>query len=403
MAPLSLLSRVITYQPFKAVYVLFAVALNAVKLPWWLIYFLPRALRQHPKYSYRQAVRTEILRNWLSTSSAIRIVTPLRVEPGPGVKDPKRFVRFDPSTEKTAAPEGGRYTGIVSMSSQIRPVPMFGIWYPAAPSAEQLESLRFNETAPPLILHFHGGAFAVGDPRPDYLGYLGNLFSQKLGPTLCASYRLASNPDGAFPAALQDAISAYAYVLSNLSIPARRVVISGDSAGANLALALLRYIARYPDVGLAAPGGALLWSPWLNVSAGLNQASIPSHRHANTDYLTANFAYWGASSIRSQLPTGDTSNEAAVDGPWLSPWAYPFYTPTPLWIQAGGLEVLLDDILSFVHAMEKVDGNKVQLFVEPIANHDIVLIAPVSGFEDEANHVADEAHEWLVDTLTLKA
>ena len=400
MASTSLLTWIISRQPFKAVFVLFALALNAAKLPWWLLYFLPRSLRQHASYSWGQAVRVEILRNYLRVSTAIRVHFPLKLVPGAGVKDPSRFVRIDPSTATTTAPEGTRYTGVV-ISSKIRPTAVFGIWYPAAPSAATLEQLRIPGPAPPLILHFHGGAFAVGDPRPEYSGFIGGLLSSKIGPTLCASYRLASNPGGAFPAALQDAISAYAYVLTELRIPAHRVVISGDSAGANLAIALLRYIAQYPEAGLQAPGAALLFSPWVDVSAALDQKSIPSSPYAGTDYLTANFAHWGASSIQpdGHLSGSTTSDETAVDGPWISPRAHAFRAATPIWVQAGGLEVLSYDIAAFVQGMQKIDGNSVDLFIEPVANHDVVLVAPVLGFERAADHIADEASKWLSSTL----
>ena len=68
-------------------------------------------------------------------------------------------------------------------------------------------------------------------------------------------YRLASGPTRArFPAALQDAWSAYLHLVREMGVAPGRVVLSGDSAGANLVLGLLRYVAEYGP-GLGVPGG----------------------------------------------------------------------------------------------------------------------------------------------------
>lgn len=382
-----------TRHPYKAIYVFYAIVVGLFKFPLWLLYFIPSGLRQHPQYSYRQAVGTEFLRHFLHTSSAIRIITPLVLEPGPFVKDKSRFVRFGPSAEKTKAPEGGRYTGIASISPQVRPVESFGVWYPEKPSGTLLDGIRKYDSSPRVVLHFHGGAFALGNPRPDYSGYMGGILSKKLGPTFCASYRLASNPHGAFPAALQDAISAYAYLLTELRIPANRVLFSGDSAGGNLAVALLRYIQQYPESGLPLPAGALLWSPWLDVSAALNPERISESPNAKTDYITPNFAYWGASTI---TPTSSAAvKDTAADGMWLSPLKHPFHLKVPMWILAGGTEVMFPDIVAYAEVMQKIKGNNVELHIEPIGHHDIVLVAPYAGFHKEATHAVDAAHKWL--------
>ncbi len=77
---------------------------------------------------------------------------------------------------------------------------------------------------------------------------------------LCPEYRLASHPGGRFPAALQDAVTAYAFLVFELKVPAANVVLSGDSAGAHLVLGLLRYINAHKYI-FPEPTGTLLWSP----------------------------------------------------------------------------------------------------------------------------------------------
>lgn len=55
-------------------------------------------------------------------------------------------------------------------------------------------------------------------------------------------------------------MSSYKYLTHELGVPANKIVFSGDSAGANLALALMRYLAEYGEkIGLEAPKAAWLW------------------------------------------------------------------------------------------------------------------------------------------------
>lgn len=77
---------------------------------------------------------------------------------------------------------------------------------------------------------------------------------------------LSVEDDAFFPVALQDAVTAYAYVLNTLNVRPENVVISGDSAGGNLALALLPYMHEEGELVLPHPRAALLWSPWVDLT-----------------------------------------------------------------------------------------------------------------------------------------
>lgn len=71
-------------------------------------------------------------------------------------------------------------------------------------------------------------------------------------------YRLA--PETRFPGPLHDAVSAYFRLVDDLHISPENIIISGDSAGGGLSLALMMYL-RDNDYPL--PGGAILMSPWV--------------------------------------------------------------------------------------------------------------------------------------------
>ncbi|RYP67535.1 hypothetical protein DL771_007185 [Monosporascus sp. 5C6A] len=95
------------------------------------------------------------------------------------------------------------------------------------------------------------------------MGFASSLLLQSSpgSVVLCPEYRLCSLQGGRFPAALQDAVTTYAYLVNELQIPASDIVLSGDSAGAHLALGLLRYINAHQDT-FPEPAAMLLWSPW---------------------------------------------------------------------------------------------------------------------------------------------
>jgi acetyl esterase/lipase len=111
------------------------------------------------------------------------------------------------------------------------------------------------------------GAYVIGDGRQDDCGFAAKTLLQHTSAThvLCPQYRLASNPGGRFPSQLQNAITSLLYLIDEIKVPNSQITISGDSAGGNLCLALLRYIADNPKAEVPSPGCAFLWSPWVDL------------------------------------------------------------------------------------------------------------------------------------------
>lgn len=87
-------------------------------------------------------------------------------------------------------------------------------------------------------------------------------------PVLGINYRKSVTADRAFPAALQDTITGYAYLIRT---GYKKIAIAGDSAGAGLALALMQYLAKMagknerPDK-IVMPCAACFYSPWADLS-----------------------------------------------------------------------------------------------------------------------------------------
>lgn len=257
-------------------------------------------------------------------------------------------------------------------------------------SCMSCSSCRRYHTANRLS-HYHGGAYVIGDGRDADTGSLAKtlLKHAKVTHVFTPNYRLSVVPEGRFPAAFQDAVTSYYYLIKTLNIPANRVTVSGDSAGANLCLALQRYIAEYgEEVKLPYPAAAWLWSPWVDIDAARDANSLTTNKNFGTDYLSSNFTTWGA---RSFAPLGKGFN---TQDPYVSPLGSPFKTKTPQWIHTGDAEVLITDDVKLFEEFNSV-GNKVELEISKGAPHDILLIGHLLGFAEEASRVAEKAGQFL--------
>jgi acetyl esterase/lipase len=178
-------------------------------------------------------------------------------------------------------------------------------------------------------------------------------------------------------------------LIKTLKVPASSITISGDSAGGNLALTLLRYVAVHgEEVGLPSPGCIWLWSPWVDLEAARDPKNISQSAQYSTDYLGTGFGAWG---VNTFCPQGK-----GIDGasPWISPLNNPFETKTPIWIQTGDAEILYDDNVKIAEQF-KGAGNKVGLEVTKGVPHDIILVGVLIGFTEEAAEAAKKAGEFL--------
>jgi acetyl esterase/lipase len=361
---------ILTVHPIKAIYTVLAVLFEAARFPLWVIYYLPRFTRPHPQWTLSQTLRVHIVKAFLKVSSAVRVKTPLTLEQG---KEGKRFVVLPPPAPQT-------FLG-PTIDREIKPQKVGSTWTPSPLQRSQVDECD-------VVLHFHGGAYVIGDGRDVDIGFAAKtiLKHAKVTHVFTPQYRLASNEKGAFPAALQDAITAYHHLLTKLRVPPSKITISGDSAGGNLTLALLRYIHDYgAKTGLPWPGCVWLWSPWVDVTSGLDGSKIARSPQYHSDYLSAGFGGWGAEAF--------SYNKNPKD-PYLSPIGNAFHSKSPMFIQTGRAEVLYDD--NYEIAQQFMDKKtKVELVVKRNAPHDIILIGHILKFHVEAAESAKVAGDFL--------
>lgn len=142
---------------------------------------------------------------------------------------------------------------------------------------------------------------------------------------LFVHYRLAG--DSPFLAILQDAVTAYHYLL-RLGVTQSRIMITGQGAGCNIALALLWYLTerRCED----RPKACIIWDPWLNLS-GPDPSEVYFLYDDIRNFLPRFMRKWW---VKCDVPRG----MYAADH-WFSPMENSFPTQVPIFImQAKGLK-----------------------------------------------------------------
>jgi epsilon-lactone hydrolase len=122
-----------------------------------------------------------------------------------------------------------------------------------------------NAASQRTVVHFHGGGYCVGSARTAR-SWAAQLSARTGCRVVLPEYRLA--PENPYPAGLDDARAVLAALLA--AAKPDSLVVSGDSAGAGLALALL--LSRR-DAGAELPAGCILLSPWLDL--GRDRRAVP--------------------------------------------------------------------------------------------------------------------------------
>jgi epsilon-lactone hydrolase len=174
------------------------------------------------------------------------------------------------------------------------------------------------------VLYFHGGGYVMGS-ADSHRHIAAALALAAKATILLPVYRVA--PEHPFPAALEDAVAAYRWLIDGGQSPSR-LVVAGDSAGGGLTLTTL-LAAR--ERGLPLPAGAALISPWVDLSCSLGSLETLAHR----DPIVKKRALLDCA--RTFLGAADPRN------PLASPLYGDLRGLPPILIQVGSEEVLLDD------------------------------------------------------------
>jgi acetyl esterase/lipase len=215
-----------------------------------------------------------------------------------------------------------------------------------------------------VVLYMHGGGYSIGS-----LGFVrdfcARLSAAADARVLSLDYR--QGPEHPFPAAVDDAVAAYRWLVAQGTEPGR-IVISGESAGGGLTIALLLALR---DAGEPLPAGAVPISPWVDmelsgeISDAANESDILTTRHLEL------FANWYIG-----------------DGDRRHPLANPLYADAnglpPMLILVGEREILLDDARRFA-AKAQAAGVDASLEIVPEMIHIWHVFGPMFPEANEAS------------------
>jgi epsilon-lactone hydrolase len=223
-----------------------------------------------------------------------------------------------------------------------------------------------NSPTNQVLVYLHGGGFVYGLTPPHL--QLGAYLAQKMSlRILMVDYRLA--PNYPFPAALDDCVTAYLWLMKQ-GILAQNIVVAGDSAGGNLTITMLM---KLRDSGHSLPAAAACLSPVTdltpkdNLRKGFKDPLLPPKvvKFYNQSYV---------------------GNHDAHD-PLISPVFGNLLGLPPLLVHAGEDEILRDDAVRIVSLAKSVDV-EVRLEIYPRMWHvwqiNLTLPQAIESLEDIA-------------------
>ena len=212
------------------------------------------------------------------------------------------------------------------------------------------------------------------------MGLASDLARQARMQVVTVDYRLA--PEHPYPAALQDVTAAYR-ALAGQAGTAGHIVVSGESAGGNLAVELL--IAGKAE-GLTMPAAALLFSP-------MTDLTVTGDSYAGKAGADPNIT---AQAIRTRAADYLAGTDPA--SPLVSPIFADLSGLPPLLIQAGSHEVLLDDATRLA-VKAAADDVAVTLDITPGVPH---VFQAFAGILDEGDTALNRVARFVADNTAQK-
>lgn len=224
-----------------------------------------------------------------------------------------------------------------------------------------------------VVLYIHGGGYVAGNL--DYACGFGSMLAARCGVRVfVVEYRLA--PEYPYPAALDDVMDAYGYLLSSGYEPGR-IALCGESAGGGLCYALCQ---KLRDKGRTMPAGIIAISPWTDLTLGsdsyeINKKEDPSLTVERLRYFANSYAYGAEYEKNKPIPIVNpyTEDDRRVkSNPRMSPLFDTQERMPESLIFVGSDEIMYDDSV-FMHEKLLLAGCKSELVVAPELWHGYIL------------------------------
>ncbi|KAK7030058.1 Abhydrolase-3 domain-containing protein [Favolaschia claudopus] len=390
-------------QPFKLVYLLFQLANTLILVPYWAIVSVPPALRPRKSWSW---ARTMVVR-------VVRHMDVIQAQVGDFRKphnhlalvNDKKYpgVWVDPIPQQFVVGKAEMWASAVG----VKPVRLPGYWT-HQPGSDISPGAPFNP-GEKVVYALHGGAYTRFSAHPTEIpgharhGMIRSVDS--VHRTFAIEYRLSSTAPYTkahpFPTALIDALTGYHYLVSTVRIPPKDIILMGDSAGGNLALALTRYLVEHPLPLLPPPGSLLLLSPWADMGTSHDTPSSSLTTCASTDFLAPPKVISGQStflhySIRAY--TGPFGLGAAETNPYISPASkhldVGFEGFPRTFISGGEAEIFRDSLRTLYARMVRDMGEENVEYLEAADSvHDLLLLPGLQ--EPQLGETLGAIAEWV--------
>ncbi|CAE7080195.1 unnamed protein product [Rhizoctonia solani] len=401
------MANLIQSEPFRSLYVCCKLAVVLAKVPLWTLLYSVGADRPRPSWNLKKTLAVNALREIIETpmeTGDFRGRDPTE-EVAPRGCNGARFFWVDKVPSNLIVGEIRRLADACGTESVRIPAYGFGRWGTGA-------EIPLAYDGEKILMHIHGGAFVMGTAHPEdvtsyiprgFLEYGHSTFTR----TMSIEYRLcASDPypsKSPFPTALLDGLAGYLYLTRTLGFKPQNVFISGDSAGGNIAQSIVRYLHDNPELGMGAPGGLILFSPWADPTGthdGLpNGVAI---ENSKSDFVRPQTDQdsMGQYGLRSLL--GKISLQDARQNPYIAPASLEmspeavrgmFSGFSPCYLVGGGSETLLDSIRTLQQRMTADMPEKTFVYDEVAdAIHDFVCL-PL--WEPERSNTFKSIVDWI--------
>lgn len=208
------------------------------------------------------------------------------------------------------------------------------------------------------IFYIHGGAFLLGINR-FYRRFAAKLSIEMKADVWLVDYPLL--PDNEFPSALNVCYQAYVKLVENIG-KSESLILMGDSAGGNLAVACL-YLAKESKTSL--PQGVVLFSPWLDLT--LSGKSLEEYRDCDPVVMP---------SLMPEIIDLYLKGKVSSDHYLVSPLHGNLEGFPPLFVSVGNYEVLQDDGLRFAHKARREGACKVTIEIGEKMPHVYPILFP---------------------------
>lgn len=285
-----------------------------------------------------------------------------RLKPKPILDSDASILEFRETVSSSA-----KKFGKVPENIEVKPVQIGDLY------AEWMQPVDYTQQQ--TILYFHGGGYVAGTCEAHH-GHVTKIVNGSGIRAFLFEYRLA--PEHPYPAAVEDSIAAYQYLLEQGVTP-EQIVFMGDSAGAGLTLATLLAL---KDQGFVLPAGAVALSPWTDLKC-TGESYV-----TNAESCLSPQDSWTIFSKR-YVGNNDPTH------PWISPLYGNLEGLPPLRLYVSSNEIFRDDSIRFADKA-RAAGVDVSLTVGEDMFHCYPVCAPLFP---EATQAMNEIWEFMHEQL----